>query len=164
MRFSGEARIQLDTEGRLRELTVLPSLVESTGSSDSAPNWSVLFSEAGLNESEFTPSETLWKPLFYADARAAWVGSLSQAPEIPIRIEAAGYRGKPVYFQLMGPWSRADNTGLTTPSGAQQVSVGAVGVITFAIATGAFFLVHGTFVSGGETVAEPRDWHCCFWS
>ena len=141
MRFSGEAQIQLDTEGRHRELTVLPSFVESTGTSASAPNWSVLFSEAGLDESEFTPSESPWKPLFYADADAAWEGSLSPISEIPIRIEAAGYRGKPVAFRVVGPWSRADNTGLTTPSGTQQVSVIATGVTVLMIATGAFFLV-----------------------
>ncbi|HMF10643.1 MAG TPA: serine/threonine-protein kinase [Thermoanaerobaculia bacterium] len=141
MRFSGEARIQLDTEGQLRELTVLPSSSESASSSGSAPNWSVLFSEAGLDESEFTPSETPWTPFFYADARAAWAGSFSQMPEIPIRIEAASYRGKPVYFRVMGPWSRPDDTGSTAPSRAQQIASGAMISVAFAIATGAFFLV-----------------------
>ena len=140
MRFSGEARIQLDTEGRLRELTVLPSLIESRDSPALAPNWSALFSEAALDESKFTPSETPWMSLFYADARAAWEGSLSEIPDIPIRIEAAGYRGKPVYFRVMGPWSRAD-AALTTPSRAQFAAFGALIAAAFAIATGAFLLV-----------------------
>ena len=44
----------------------------------------------------------------YSDARAAWTGSLAERPDIPMRIEAAAYRGKPVYFELIGPWTNAD--------------------------------------------------------
>ena len=44
--------------------------------------------------------------LLIKDARAAWTGSLCERPDVPMRIEAAAYRGKPVYFELIGPWTR----------------------------------------------------------
>jgi hypothetical protein len=42
------------------------------------------------------------------DLSAAWTGSLADRPNIPMRIEAAAYRGKPVYFELIGPWTHAE--------------------------------------------------------
>ena len=50
----------------------------------------------------------MWTPPVYSDARAAWTGSLAERPDIPMRIEAAAYRGKPVYFELIGPWTRPE--------------------------------------------------------
>src|SRR5216684_448114 len=40
----------------------------------------------------------------------AWQGSLPERPSVPVRIEAAAYRGKPVYFQFVGPWTRPGRT------------------------------------------------------
>jgi serine/threonine-protein kinase len=51
---------------------------------------------------------SLWTPPFYCDARAAWEGSYPERPEIPIRVEAAAYRGQPVWFQVVAPWTRPD--------------------------------------------------------
>src|SRR6185295_11015435 len=77
----------------------------------SAPNWSLLFVEAGFDASKFVPVEPLWTPPFYADTRVAWLGVLPQEPRISIQIEAAAYRGKLVHFEIIGPWSRADRMG-----------------------------------------------------
>ena len=51
-------------------------------------------------------NQPAWTSPVYSDARAAWTGSLAERPNIPMRIEAAAYRGKPVYFELIGPWTR----------------------------------------------------------
>src|SRR5208282_132586 len=37
--------------------------------------------------------------------RAAWTGKWP-GTQWPLRIEAAAWRGKPVYFSLIGPWTR----------------------------------------------------------
>jgi hypothetical protein len=108
LQHPGEVQIQLDTEGHLREFAALPKQVEASVSPGTNVNWSALFSEAGLEQRKFTSSQRPWKPLFYADAYAAWDGSLPQAPDIPIRIEAAAYAGKPVYFHMTGPWNEPD--------------------------------------------------------
>lgn len=40
------------------------------------------------------------------DTRRAWDGVYPEQATIPIRIEAASYRGKPVYFEIVNPWSK----------------------------------------------------------
>ena len=72
----------------------------------SAPDWTVLFEQAGLSLAQFRPAESRWIPPVYADARAAWQGVYPTRPEIPIRIEAAAALGRPVYFEIVAPWSR----------------------------------------------------------
>ena len=49
----------------------------------------------------------------FADRRAAWTGRYPDAPEIPIRVEAAAFRGRPVAFRIVEPWtaSGADRPG-----------------------------------------------------
>jgi serine/threonine-protein kinase len=41
----------------------------------------------------------------YADQRAAWEGPYT-ARAFPVRVEAAWYRGRPVYFDIVAPWAR----------------------------------------------------------
>ena len=67
-------------------------------------DWGLLFSEAGIDFSRYTPVEPRWPPLTYADARAAWEGPHPDRPEIRARIEAAAYRGRPVSFFVVAPW------------------------------------------------------------
>ena len=45
-------------------------------------------------------------PLAGFDSRAAWTGAYPDQPNIPLRIEAAAWRARPVYFQLIAPWTR----------------------------------------------------------
>jgi hypothetical protein len=42
------------------------------------------------------------------DAHAAWTGSYAGSPELPLRVEAAAWRGKPVFFRVIGPWSKPE--------------------------------------------------------
>jgi Protein kinase domain len=104
---AGGVRIQMTADARLRELIVTPTRGDSVDRSAESI-WSSLFSEAGLNETDFTRSATDSNPFFYGDTRAAWDETMPQAPEIRMRIEAAAYQGKPVYFRVMWPWSRTD--------------------------------------------------------
>jgi hypothetical protein len=71
-----------------------------------APDWAMVLAAAGVDPARFTPAEPQWLPPTAFDARAAWTGSFAHAPEVPMRVEAASWRGKPVYFQVLGPWSR----------------------------------------------------------
>ena len=41
----------------------------------------------------------------FANSRAAWTGAFPELPKIPIRIEAAAYRGKPIAFRIVWPWT-----------------------------------------------------------
>jgi hypothetical protein len=58
-----------------------------------------------LTMANFKPVTPQWTPPDYADARAAWEGPHDARPEITIRVEAAAYRNRPVYFVTLGPWN-----------------------------------------------------------
>jgi hypothetical protein len=65
--------------------------------------------------SYFTPAEALWNPETAFGARAAWTGTAAEAPDVPLRVEAAGYRGKVVFFKLIGPWTKPDQAEQSPP-------------------------------------------------
>ncbi|MFZ0747857.1 MAG: protein kinase, partial [Pyrinomonadaceae bacterium] len=70
--------------------------------------WPKLFTAAGLDISKFKPTASQWAPLYQNDSRLAWEGVYSEQATIPIRIEAASYRGKPVHFEVVNPWTRPE--------------------------------------------------------
>jgi serine/threonine-protein kinase len=116
---SGMVNVSLDTLGRLIKFEAVPSQVDPISNSESPvtaetlghknqyPNlWAPLFEEAGLDLSTFTETQSKWLPLANSDARVAWEGKLADQAQTPIRVEAASYHGKPVYFEIVGPWTR----------------------------------------------------------
>jgi len=103
--ISGMTLVQLNPLGRLTHFIAVPPQVEKPAGAAPPPDWAPLFSAAGLDPSKWTPAQPMWTPPVYSDARAAWTGTLAERPDIPMRIEAASYRGKPVYFELIGPWT-----------------------------------------------------------
>ena len=100
--------LNLDPQGRLIEFSAVPPQVEETPVPPRPADWTALLTAAGLDMSRFAPAEPHWIPLVSFDARAAWTGSYAHAPEVPLRIEAASWRGRPVNFQVIGPWSKPE--------------------------------------------------------
>src|SRR5205085_9544998 len=68
-------------------------------------DWKPLLSAAGLDPSALHSTEPQWNSLAVFDARAAWTGTW-QGSGRPLRVEAAAWHGKPVYFEMIGPWTR----------------------------------------------------------
>jgi hypothetical protein len=109
LEVSGMAGVHYDTEGRLlRFYAVSPQLERGEATPVSPPDWSALFAEARLDPGSLRAVEPRWSPPFFADARAAWEGPWPERPDIPVRIEAAAYRGKPVWFDVVWPWARPE--------------------------------------------------------
>jgi serine/threonine-protein kinase len=101
---SGMVFIELDMQGRLNRFgAVPPQLEESAGASF---DWTELFIAAGLDRSQFQSAEPQWIPLTSFDSRAAWTGTLDGAPPVVVRIEAAAWKGKPVDFRIVLPWTQ----------------------------------------------------------
>ena len=117
---SGMTLVQLNPLGRLTQFIAVPPQVEKPAGAASSPDWAPLFSAAGLDPSKWPPAQPMWTPPVYSDARAAWTGSLAERPDIPMRIEAAAYRGKPVYFELIGPWTRPERMQPHQPTAGQR--------------------------------------------
>ena len=104
--ISGMTRVILDARGRLVEFQAVPPQVEEEATQQIKADWSKLFAEAGLEQGSYTEVESQWTPPFFADERKAWDGPNVDHPDIPVRIEAAAFHGKPVYFDIVFPWDR----------------------------------------------------------
>jgi serine/threonine-protein kinase len=98
----------LDSEGRLVEFQAQPPSETQTQDPPRLPDWSRLFAAAGLDTGRFTPVKPVLTPRSYSDIRAAWTGFSDDVPHEPVRVEAAAYGGRPVFFVTLGPWSRQD--------------------------------------------------------
>ncbi|MGO8818432.1 MAG: serine/threonine-protein kinase [Terriglobia bacterium] len=106
---SGMVNILLDAQGRLYYLQALPDEIESKPPLAHPMDWKVLFVAAGLNPDEFQSATPSRLPLASFDERAAWTG-LWPATDFPLRVEAAAWQGKPVFFHMGGPWTTPDRT------------------------------------------------------
>ena len=102
----GMATLTLDTTGRLRSFYAVPAEKTSTPESATAPDWSPLFTESGLDQTKFQPAPSVWTPPHEASVRAAWDGSYPDHPEMKIHVEAAAFDGKPVYFEIVDVWDQ----------------------------------------------------------
>ena len=90
-------RLRLAPDGKLRHLEAIPPQVESPAPSGSF-EWSKLFQAAGLDLARFQTAEPEWTPSANWDQRAAWTAG-------SMRIEAAAWRGRPVSFRIVEPWT-----------------------------------------------------------
>jgi len=126
--ISGMTLVELNPLGRLRNFIAVPPQIEESTIIESPPDWGPLFLAAGLDRSKWTPVKPKWTPPVYSDARAAWTGTIAERPDFPMRIEAAAYGGKPVYFGLIGPWVRPGRMQPYQPSMGEQVA-GTVGLV-----------------------------------
>jgi hypothetical protein len=122
MNTTGMVLAVLDMKGRLLHLEAVPPEKDPPAKSSQAADWSALFAAAGLNSAEFRSAEPEWTPLASTDSRAAWTGALAGFAHLPIRIEAAAYRGKPVYFRVLYPWSSPGRDALDNRTRAQNVT------------------------------------------
>lgn len=104
--LSGMIRLRLDPQGRLVYWQAIPPEVDTTAAPlPNSVDWSALFAAAGLDTAQFAPAQPTWVSLAAFDSRAAWTGTWPGSTH-PLRIEAAAWHGKPVFFSLIGPWSR----------------------------------------------------------
>ncbi len=109
--ISDSVALRLDMRGNLVEYVRVPRQTEDRAEADAgppAPDWAGLFAAADLEMEGFSSVAPVWVPPVFADERAAWTGELPGLSGTPVRVEAAAYRGEPVYFRLIGPWSRAE--------------------------------------------------------
>jgi serine/threonine-protein kinase len=148
---AGMAQVSLDPRGRLRMLAVVPPELERDSTPAPAPetDWGSLFRQAGLDLNRFTPVDPRWTPRNYAGVRAAWEGPHPEHPGVTMRVEAASYRGRPVSFRWIGPWTRPsrDPEGLAGQEAGQLVFEGLL----------LFFLIGGALVARHNLRAGRGD-------
>jgi serine/threonine protein kinase len=103
--ISGECEVFLDPQGHLLEFKAVPPEMETSQQTPAPPSWDGLFVAAGLDASRFKAVAPQWTPLAAIDSRAAWMGVWPGHPELPLRVEAASFGGRFVYFELISPWT-----------------------------------------------------------
>ena len=119
---TGMISLWLDSQGRLISFRCLPPEHDPPGASAPAPDWSVLFRAAKLDATAFTSAVPEWTPLFHSDTRAAWTRQLAAPPGVTERVEAAAYRGKPVFFRVLYPWNTPARDQAFQPSTHQKLA------------------------------------------
>ena len=156
---SGMAGVRYDLRGRLVSLYAVTPQNESAlpRAAAAAPDWSVLFAEAKLDPAAFKPALPQWTPPFFCDTRAAWEGSWPSRPDVPVRIEAAAYRGRPVWFQTVNPWTRAERDQPYVPTAGQRVSMGMLlGILAVLLVGGAVLAKRNLRLGRGDRRGASR--------
>ena len=102
---SGMINLELDPQGQLTYFQAIPPQKENSSAQPAPFDWNVLFAAAGLDSAQFQKAEPAWNSLATSDTRAAWTGTWPGTTR-PLRIEAASWRGKPVFFSLIGDWTK----------------------------------------------------------
>jgi len=105
--LSGMIKLSLDPQGRLIDFQAIPPQKMEAGSVAAAYDWSALFSAAELDLSKFQKVDPQWNSLAASDTRAAWTGTWPGTSR-PLRVEAGAFSGKPVFFSLIGDWTKAN--------------------------------------------------------
>jgi hypothetical protein len=108
MHISGMTSTTVDMQGRLIHFEAVPPQLDTVTAPAPPTDWTPLFTAAGLNPADFKSVPPEWTPLAWGDSRAAWIRDLPGRKDITERVEAAAYRGKPIYFDLVYPWDKPD--------------------------------------------------------
>ena len=149
---SGMINLELDPQGRLTYFQAIPAQKldadKNANQQAAAPyDWDILFNAAGLDPSKFQPAPPLWNSLASSDARVAWTGVWPGTTR-PLRVEAASFQGKPVFFRLIGDWTKpgrmVDNQKKSFSEQAQRIIFF---LILFAVG-GAAFLARRNYLRG----------------
>jgi Protein kinase domain len=103
---SGMTLAVVDAAGHLNEFHAVPEPTQ-TQHAQGPTRWGDLFDAAGLRIDAFRETSPYWIPLVYADDRKAWEGHLPERPDETVRVEAAAYAGRPVFFSVTGRWDHS---------------------------------------------------------
>jgi predicted Ser/Thr protein kinase len=123
--LSGMINVELDPQGRLTYFQAIPP--QKIPAQNESPNaqpvtfdWNVLFAAAGLDLAQFQKAEPAWNSLAASDTRMAWTGTWPGSAR-PLRVEAAAWHGKPVFFSLISDWTKPNRMKAPEQSIGQKV-------------------------------------------
>ena len=145
---SGMVTVQLDLKNRLTSFEVTTPQIDGTPPNPTPVEWQMFFRFAGLDLGKFQQVEPKWLPIAGFDTRNAWEGPNPADEKVKLRVEAASWRGKAVYFDVVGPWTIAHRSERPPPPpGLFAMQVLAVSVFFLLVVSVVFFarfhLKHG---------------------
>jgi hypothetical protein len=149
---SGMITVYLESGGRLVAFVAVPPQVDPTSAPAPDPNWSEMLATSGIDPASLKSAEPTWLPPTGFDRRFGWHGFYREDPKTEMEISAASYRGKPVYFHVIAPWSTAwrmqTQRPLSRSSVVRETTFLAVGFFTLILA--ALFARHNIRLGRGD--------------
>jgi serine/threonine-protein kinase len=109
----GMSRVKVDPHGRLQELRIVPAENADTPGPYAEPDWAPLFVAAGFVREEWSAADPVWPPPDGSDVHRAWTRG-------DLRVEAAAFRGRPVWFRVVPPWRRPAEIRLSSARTAER--------------------------------------------
>lgn len=154
--YSGMINLMLDASGKLLYFQALPPQIDDTPVSTKPMDWGPLFAAAGLDQTQFQTTTPQWISLANSDERAAWTGKWPGSGR-PLRVEAASWRGKPVFFEMIGPWTRPTRMRSPEQTSAAKIAQSIGLILIVLILTGAAVLARRQYKKGkGDRVGASR--------
>jgi serine/threonine-protein kinase len=145
--LSGMINLKLDPEGHLTYFQAIPPELEEHPQAPRPPDWSALFAAAGLDLATLHSVDPTWNSLASSDARAAWEGNWPGSAR-RLHVEAAAWRGTPVFFALSGPWTKPQRMNPAERTRAEKASQMIGLIIALVVLAGAVFLARRNYVRG----------------
>ena len=133
----GMTSIALDPKGRLVRFDRVPPQVDTPDTIRRSTEWAPLFAAAGLPLDKYLVTEPRRTPPMYADQRAAWEGPHIDHPDIPVRIEAASFKGQVVHFEVVFPWDPPLRQEEQTSTGGERLATILLFVVFLVVIIGA---------------------------
>ena len=161
MDVPGMVSVELNASGRLLRFHALPPRVEDSKGPWPDPDWGGLFAAAGLDLKRFKLSDPKLLPPVAFDARAEWDGTVAQDPATPLHLTAATYHGKPVYFDVLGPWNRPEAAGQFALS-TLIAGLTSILMIVSLLVAGAIFARRNVRMGRGDRRGSFRVSACAF--
>jgi hypothetical protein len=148
--LSGMTETELDPQGRLMLFQAIPPELEDKPQGAKPVDWAPLFAAAGLDVSQLKPADPLWNSLASSDTRVAWTGTWPGSNR-PLRVEAAALHGTPVFFSLIGPWTKAPRLNPFPETRHQQISEMLLVGTGLTVLAAAVFIARATIKKGVPT-------------
>jgi serine/threonine-protein kinase len=145
----GMTRVRVDPLGRLQELRIVPQEKADTPGPYAEPDWGALFAVAGFAREQWAAADPEWPSPDASDVRRAWTKG-------DLRIEAAAFRGRPVWFRVVPPWRRPAGVRRSSPNRVQQTSAAVVQVMLMLV------FVIGVVIARRNLKAGRGDRHGAF--
>ncbi len=124
----GMVRVVLDAKGRLIGLEARPS-AEAKGAAQAADG-AALLTLAALDPARFAPVAPATLPSMPFDARFAWTGTYAEDLPEPVRVEAAFWQGRPVFFQVGGSFRGSEDSPARSLAGFIGVMFAFIAIVT----------------------------------
>src|ERR1700686_801917 len=145
--LSGMINLELDPQGRLMYFQAIPPEKENSSASAAALDWNPLFVAAGLDPAQFQKAQPAWNSLAASDARMAWTGTWP-GTQRPLRVEAAAWHGKRVFFSLIRDWTKPQRTTGPPDSTRKKVQKMLFLALALSLFCGALFLARRNYRMG----------------